>query len=88
MSEKCKKLAGARLDLCLEAAHAARSEFVSVQTMREMETGKVRDVLTVSNGRTAKALWYCPWCRANLETRPVKREARFQAQGESKGGAK
>lgn len=41
-AEKCKKLPGAKLQLCAAALHSTREDFTCVQTLRNMETGKSR----------------------------------------------
>ena len=70
---KCKKLAGAKLQLCDAALQSTRDEFTRVQTLRDMDTGKMRQRLAMVKGRVSAPLMFCPWCRSAIDTRPAER---------------
>lgn len=78
MTEKCKKLTAGRLSLCDTAHSITGLGFVTLQTMRNVETGKARQQLAIMKGKKYAPLWYCPWCRSNIDTR---------ADQDKKGGA-
>lgn len=82
MAEKCRRAKGATLQLCESAAHAVQQEMVRLQHMRDTETGKLRERLAIVKGRKWAPLFYCPWCRADIDTRPRER-----AQADQKGDA-
>lgn len=86
MAEKCKKLAGGKLLLCSAALLAARGDFIVVQTMRDMDTGKKRERLAIQKGKRCAPLNYCPWCRSSIDTTPaIRAAADFQLSGGEHG---
>jgi hypothetical protein len=71
MSDKCKKLAGSRLSLCDQAHAIAGHGLVTLQTVRDHESGKTRQQLAIVHGKKFASLQFCPWCRGAIDTRPV-----------------
>ena len=71
MTENCKKAKG-ELSLCESAKQAESAGFVEVQTMRNHDTGKRRERLAIRKGKTSAPFYYCPWCRANIDTNTTK----------------
>jgi len=79
MADKCRRAKGATLELCDSAAHAVQHEMVKLQHMRELDKGKLRERLAIVKGKTSAPLFYCPWCRADIDTRPSERAAQSAA---------
>lgn len=73
MADKCRRAKGATLELCDAAALAVSKDMVQLQTMRSFETGKRRERLAIVKGKECAPLYYCPWCRADIDTRPRAR---------------
>ena len=73
MTEKCKRAKGATLALCPAATYAVRQEMVTLQHLCDMETGKRRERLAIVKKKEWAPLHYCPWCRADIDTRPRER---------------
>lgn len=81
MPEKCKKAKGATLVLCDAAAYAVSQGFVSLQHMRDLETHKLRERLALVQRKENAPLHFCPWCRANIDNRPLERAAQAAKEG-------
>lgn len=73
MADRCRKAAGAKLELCPSMHNAVHDGFVHRQTMRDFDTDKRRERLAMEKGRKCAPLYYCPWCRASIDTRPPER---------------
>lgn len=82
MADKCRRAKGATLELCEAAQYAVHKEMVRLQTMRETESGKRRERLAIVKGKEWAPLHYCPWCRADIDTRPRERATQAAKQGE------
>lgn len=83
MSDKCRRAKGATLQLCDAAAYAVSNGMVQLQTMRNFETGKRRERLTIVKGKEWAPLHYCPWCRADIDTRPRQRPVEVDKKGDA-----
>lgn len=70
MPENCRRAKGATLQLCDAATHAVRTNMVRLQHLIDMETKKRREQLAIVKGREWAPFNYCPWCRADIDTRP------------------
>ncbi|MEG1281239.1 MAG: hypothetical protein RSD57_12400 [Comamonas sp.] len=70
MANKCRRAKGATLQLCDAAAHAVSTEMVRLQNLMDMETKKRRQRLAIVKGKEWAPLHFCPWCRADIDTRP------------------
>ena len=73
MADKCRRAKGATLELCDAAALAVSKDMVQLQTMRDWETQKTRERLAIGTRKEWAPLYYCPWCRADIDTRPRAR---------------
>lgn len=82
MTDKCRRAKGATLILCESAAKAVSSDMVQIQHMRNSDTGKLRERLSIVKGKKSATLYYCPWCRADIDTRPRERATQASKQGE------
>lgn len=73
MDEKCKRVAGGAIKPCVDMQQAICLEGVVRQHMRNQDTGKMRERFALVKKKTSMQLLYCPWCRADIDTRPRQR---------------
>lgn len=71
MAEKCRKAKGATLERCEAAQYAISAGLIHLQCLRNMETGARRERLALKKGKEWAPLHFCPWCRADIDTRPA-----------------
>lgn len=81
MTDKCRRAKGATLELCDAAQLAVDKGMVHLQTMRCFETDKRRERLAIGSKKQWAPLYYCPWCRADIDTRPRVRAAQAKQGG-------
>jgi len=70
MPEKCRRAKGATLQLCDSAANALSAEMIRLQSLVDRETQKRRQRLAIVVSKKCAPLYYCPWCRADIDTTP------------------
>lgn len=70
---KCRRAKGATLELCPPAAYSVSQGILKLQTLRDFETNKTREQLAIVKAKESAPLHYCPWCRADIDTRPRER---------------
>lgn len=74
MNERCRKAAGGKLEQCPSMHNAIHHGLVRLQALRNFETGKRRERLAIVKGKSAAPLFYCPFCRASIDTSPPTRD--------------
>jgi len=68
MSEKCNKTPEGNIERCAAAQYAITNNFVTLQHMRDMQTGQKRQQIALVKKKEMAPFLFCPWCAQDIDT--------------------